>query len=521
MRHETNLVPRLVDAARPLLVLEGARIVAPGGRVLFDDLSLVLTREKVALVGRNGVGKSTLLATLAEDAHTARPPRFVPQRLVRAPGDRDAVRALRRFEPPHRASEAAFAAACRAVGLPAPGALARAGVVSHGELRKLALVAARVAEPDILLLDEPTDDLDDAGVEWLRAWLAAFPGCLVAATHDRRLLEDFRHFFVAREGGSFYFAGTLAELDAAQDRVHAAGEARYLRRLSEHAAREAHTLHVARRKARKKRYGRSSEIDRGTPRIRLNAKREQAQNSHGKIAKVREARLAAVRAWSRAARRALDVRLALDLAAPVLPTAPAGAAIALRGVVAAFEGRRLFGPIDLSIARDRVAVVGANGTGKTTLLAIMTGALAPTVGEAFPDAARVGVIAQGAADWCTGESLLEHLAVHASDASGADRIAALLVAHRFPFALADRPMRSLSPGERVRAALIALFERAPAVDVLVLDEPTSSLDLVGQRALARALRAWPGGLVVASHDRAFVDEVGFDHRIELALCSRG
>jgi ATPase subunit of ABC transporter with duplicated ATPase domains len=88
--------------------------------------------------------------------------------------------------------------------------------------------------------------------------------------------------------------------------------------------------------------------------------------------------------------------------------------------------------------------------------------------------------------------------------------AEILVAHRFPLALGGRPLRSLSPGERARAALICLFQRAPPVEVLVLDEPTYSLDLVGQRAMTAALRAWPGGLVVASHDRAFLAAIGVD-----------
>jgi ATPase subunit of ABC transporter with duplicated ATPase domains len=76
-------------------------------------------------------------------------------------------------------------------------------------------------------------------------------------------------------------------------------------------------------------------------------------------------------------------------------------------------------------------------------------------------------------------------------------------------------MRSLSPGERARAALICLFRRSPAVELLILDEPTYSLDLVGQRAMTDALRAWPGGLVVASHDRDFLSAVGADTVMEL------
>ena len=93
----------------------------------------------------------------------------------------------------------------------------------------------------------------------------------------------------------------------------------------------------------------------------------------------------------------------------------------------------------------------------------------------------------------------------------------LLVAHKFPLGLAERPLRSLSPGERTRAALICLFQRSPAVELLVLDEPTFSLDLVGQRALTNALKAWPGGLLVASHDRAFLAAIDATTLLELPL----
>src|SRR6185436_18517920 len=98
---------------------------------------------------------------------------------------------------------------------------------------------------------------------------------------------------------------------------------------------------------------------------------------------------------------------------------------------------------------------------------------APSGGSAARDPSRIGSIAQGASDWMLDETLLGCL--HREQDA-----AALLVAHKFPLALGDRPLRSLSPGERARAALICLFRRAPAVELLVLDEPTYSLDLLGQ-----------------------------------------
>ena len=473
---------------RAHIEISGATIHTPGGRPLFDELSLRLSGEHVALIGRNGVGKSTLLAVLAGAAepHTGR---------------------VKTSSRPHLVPQALGGTA------PSRATISRPRALSHGEPRRLALVEARSSGAEILLLDEPTEDLDDAAVSWLRAWLRDWPGCLVAASHDRRLLGDFRHFFVASESGCRYFFGSLAELEAELGREHEETQARYARNLNRLAAHEEHTVHIARRKARKKRYGRCRELDRATSRSRLNLKRSEAQVSHGRLAQVREARLDSLRQWSKSTRRALGVSLSLELPVPTLPEASSDTVV-LRGVSAYAAGVCLFSPLDLRVRRDRLAVIGPNGAGKTTLLEIMLGSRMPTTGSATRDLSRIGAILQGGSDWMIEDSLLSYLAVQGPDGSP-DEVARLLLAHRFPLALADRPMRSLSPGERARAALICLFRRSPAVELLILDEPTYSLDLVGQRAMTDALRAWPGGLVVASHDRDFLSAVGADTVMEL------
>ena len=464
----------------PLLELSDVTIVTPAGRTLFDGIRLRIGRERVALIGRNGVGKSTLLAVLAGDAE--------PQAgRVRARGR------------PHYVPQAVGSLPERI----------RAMALSHGERRRMALLEAARSGADVLLLDEPTEDLDDASVSWLRGWLREWPGCLVVASHDRRLLEDFEHFLIASESGCRYFPGTRAELDAELEREHRETEQRYAGNLRRLVEREEHTLHVARRKARKKRYGRCSELDRATPRARLNQKRDHAQVSHGRLAKVREQRLDAIRQWSKSTRRALGVSLSIDLLVPTLPAEAEADVLALRDVSARTADRCLFESLDLRVRRERVAVVGPNGAGKTTLLEVMLGRRAPATGSVFRDPSKIGSIAQGATDWMLDETLLSCLHREEPSLSPGD-VAELLVAHRFPLALGDRPLRSLSPGERARAALICLFHRTPPVEVLVLDEPTYSLDLVGQRAVTEALRAWPGGLVVASHDRAFLSAIGVD-----------
>ena len=460
--------------------VSGLTIRAVGGRALLDSLELRLPAARVALVGRNGVGKSTLLSVLAgrDEPHAGRitmssPPHFVPQILTRA--------------------------------VPA--------TLSHGEQRKRALLDAQTSGAEILLLDEPSEDLDEAALAWLSDWLRRFRGCAVVATHDRRLLAEFWHFFVLSESGCRYFSGTLAELDDDLERERQVAERRYAGNLQQLAAKEEHSLLVLRRKARKKRSGRCRELDRGTPRILLNQKRSDAQNSHGRLAKLREHKLDELRQWSRATRRALRVDLPLELTLPALPEAPSEV-LTLRGVSARSDGRLLFESLDLQLGRQRIALTGPNGAGKTTLLQVALGARKPQAGSVWRDLSRIGSIAQGAADWLLDDSLLALLQDGRAEASH-ERVAQQLVAHQFPLALAQRSLRSLSPGERTRAALICLMQRSPAVEVLVLDEPTFSLDLVGQRALASALRAWPGGLLVASHDRSFLAAIDANQVVEL------
>lgn len=454
------------------LVVRAATIQTPSGRPLFEDLHLHLgPRERVAVLGRNGVGKSTLLtflqAGVREEGVVRRPSLvLVAQHLT---GER-----------------------CQ----------------SPGEQRRHALAIAFASDATLLMLDEPTSDLDEEGVAWLRHALRRWPRALLVATHDPRLLSDFEHFFLLREGGAFAFSGTRAELERKLSLDQANATRRYSSALQRHDAFEARVDHVTRRKARKKRYGRASEIDRATPRIRLNRKRGEAQVSHGRQKRIREARLEEVRLASKAARRAIDARLALDLGA-LAPLEDARRALELRVVIEGTRIQTTNREILLRVSpHSRVGVVGPNGSGKTTLLELIVDRLATAAPKLA--APHIGVIAQGGVDWLLDESLGE-LLERARVPSG--EVPLTVAEHGFPPALAERPLVTLSPGERTRAALITLSHRAPTV--LVLDEPTYSLDRTGQRAVARALSAWPSALVVASHDPELLDAIGVTQLIKL------
>jgi ATPase subunit of ABC transporter with duplicated ATPase domains len=460
-----------------LIELTDVSFKTPSGRAIFEGLNLCAGDEHVALVGRNGVGKSTLLSILAGQLQATSGVVERRGQLHYVPQIDDAGQRL-----------------------------------SRGQQRKQALESARASGAEILLLDEPTLHLDDAAVAWLRAWLPQRRGCVLVASHDRRLLVDMRHFLVLSETGGHYFGGSLAELERHLEQEHQAQERRYLRNLRRLAAQEAHSEHAARRRDRKKRRGRTSEIDRATPRIRLNQKRSQAQVYQGRIAQIREARLAALRGWTLATRRALNVDLDLELQVPTLPLTPRPGLLLLDAVSSRVDHRQLFQDLTLDVTSERVAVVGPNGSGKTTLLEVMLGKRKPDRGSVRSDPSRIAAIEQGGANWLLDESLLAHLLDLGLSPEDAARI---LMSHRFPLALAERSLRSLSAGERARAALIAIFSRSPSPELLILDEPTFSLDLVGLRALTGALKRWPGALIVASHDREFLAELGMDRTVEL------
>jgi ATPase subunit of ABC transporter with duplicated ATPase domains len=465
----------------PLLEAHGLTLETPGGRTLVRELELRLGRERVAVVGRNGVGKSTLLDALAGRQAPARGRverrgrhLLVPQDLLADP----------------------------------------AAVASAGERQRRRLELALDARPDVLFLDEPTRDLDAGSIAWLVDWLSRWRDGLVVVSHDRRVLRAFDQFLIVAESGCRPVVGSFEDLRRELERDRDDAQRRYLAGLSRLVAREEHNANLRRRRQRKKNVGRLRELKRCPARIKLNDKRSYKQESQGKRRVLQEARIDAARQVARAARRALSVQLPLELAFPPLADAPPAPVITCEALAAKAGARTLFSGLWLELGRERLAVRGPNGAGKTTLLEIMLGIRQPASGRARCDVSRVGYIAQNTANWCVDDSVVDQLARQLKEPSP-HAIAQTLQAHRFPFALADRPLATLSPGERLRAALICLGHRRPAPELLVLDEPTQDLDFVGLAALEAVLAAWPGGLLVVSHDQELLEATGVTRSLEL------
>jgi ATP-binding cassette subfamily F protein uup len=502
----------------PLITLD--RVATAFGHVpLLDDAGLVIEPgERLAIIGRNGTGKSTLLRILAgdltPDAGTVwRQPGLSSARLVQdvpldSPGTvfdavadglgdlRDVVQAY------HHAAvavaEDASAAKLAALGdlqhaleerggwsveqrvetvlnrlsLPADAAVRS---LSGGWRRRVLLARALVGSPSLLLLDEPTNHLDVDAIEWLEAFLLEYAGAVVFVTHDRAFLERL--------------ATRIVELDRGRLTSWPGDYAAFLARQQALLGDET----TAREKFDKKMAIEEAWLRRG-----VKARRTRDEGRVKALMAMREARRArreqagAVRisleAGDRSGNRVFDAR---DI----------GKSYGDRAVVSHFSARVMRG--------DRIGLIGPNGAGKTTLLRMLVGDLAPDSGEVIRGAnVAVAYFDQQREQLDPGRTVVDTVA------DGNDMVTVAGVTRHvygyledflFPPERARSPVKTLSGGERNRLLLARLLTR-PA-NVLVLDEPTNDLDIETLDLLEAQLVEYPGTLLIVSHDRRFLDNV--------------
>ncbi len=352
---------------------------------------------------------------------------------------------------------------------------ARINALSGGTLKRVALAQALVTSPDVLLLDEPTNHLDLDSIEWLEQLLIDFKGSIITITHDRSFLDKV--------------ATRIVELDRGHLMSYPGNFGQYQLQKEEQLAQEA----VINAKADKLLAGEEVWIRKG-----VEARRTRSQS--------RIARLEALRK-QREARRDAVGRVKLDVASG----APTGKIVAeLTEVNKTFGNKVIAKNFSATFLRgDKVGLIGPNGVGKSTLLKMILGELAPDSGKIRQgsnlqvayfdqmrnaldmDASLEDFISPGS-EWIEIGTQRKHVKSYLDD-------------FLFSPARATSPVRSLSGGERNRLLLARLFAR-PA-NVLVLDEPTNDLDIDTLELLEELLQNYDGTVFIVSHDRTFLDNV--------------
>ena len=520
------------------LTLDSISLATPDGRVLIDGLTLALGRERTGLVGRNGCGKSTLLRLLAGEVE---PAGGAVQRagsigmlaqladdgvtLAQALGVAGDLARLRRLERGEGSLqdaadadwtlESRLAAALIETGLPALPLDRRLASISGGERTRVALARLLIEAPDLLLLDEPINNLDAEGRAAVAGLLARWRGGVVVASHDRALLEHVDRIVELSAVGVTIFGGAWPEFAQAREAARIRAETDLSRAADALRHAERAIQNAKEKKARRDKAGRASQAKGGAPRIMLGTEKQRAENSGARAGRIAERTFGEHMDALEEARAHVEVLTPLAIALPGTALPASRELVAFREVAMAHGPRRLFGPLSFDIrGPERVAIRGANGSGKTTLLRLIMGQLQPAAGTIRRLTDRVAVLDQHVGLLEPDTTILDNLRRLHPELSDNDARAALA---RFAFrnTAALRIAGTLSGGERLRAGLACVFARPQPPLLLLLDEPTNHLDLASIEELERALSGFDGALIVVSHDERFLQRIGVEREIRL------
>ncbi|MGV1834928.1 ABC-F family ATP-binding cassette domain-containing protein [Rhizobium rhizogenes] len=515
----------------------------PDGRPLFSNLDLSFGAERTGLVGRNGVGKTTLLKLIAGE----QPPQSgaisfagsigVLRQSVQVEPDetiadlfqiRDALAVLHRAEAGEATTdelssadwllETRLASALDRAGLDAEPRT-RLAALSGGQRTRAGLAALIFTNPDFLILDEPTNNLDREGREAVVALLASWRGGAIVVSHDRALLDtvdaivELTSLGATRYGGnwSHYRERKALELAAAE---HDLADAE--RRVAEVVRAAQATVE---RQARKDRMGKKKAAKGGIPRILLGGMKERSEMTGSENARLAERQRTEALEEATAARRRIEILQPLSVRLP--PTGLPANKIVLK-IDSVTAGYRPDQPIirDLSFditGPERIAVTGANGSGKTTLLALISGEI-----KSWTGTVRVmttfSMLDQRVSLLDPSLSIRDNFR-RINPQSDENACRAALARFMFRADAALQLVSTLSGGQLLRAGLACVLGGSTPPSLLILDEPTNHLDIDSIAAVEAGLRAYDGALLVVSHDEVFLENIGISRRLELSARS--
>jgi len=469
-------------AQPPILSLEGIAL-QQGGKWLFggpdhDPLDLHIgPRDRIALIGRNGVGKTTLFRMIDGQVETDAGIRKTKPalRVVLLEQDPDLTGHSNLMDwalaGEHAPQEHEVEAIAGQLGIDMSRETKGA---SGGEKRRAAIARALAQDPDLLLMDEPTNHLDLGAIDWLESWLDRYKGAFVVISHDRTFLKRLTRTTLWLDRGNLRrkevgFGG----YEAWEEQVYAE-EARAADKLDAKLKLEAHWL------------------ERG-----VTARRKRNQGRLEKLGQMRAQRASMITAAGTA-----KLQLATEA------EFKSKSVIAVQDITKSYGERTIIKPFSLRIQRgDRIGIVGANGAGKTTLLKMLTGELEPDSGTVDIAKTLTGVMIDQQRQLLTADKTVRQVLAEGGDwidVRGVRKhVQAYLKDFLFDPKIVEMNVSVLSGGERSRLLLAREF--AKASNLLVLDEPTNDLDLETLDLLQEVIADYEGTVLIVSHDRDFLD----------------
>lgn len=528
-----------------MLILQNLQYKHPNKELLFAPLQWSAEPfQKIALIGNNGVGKSTLLKIIAGELAptegkiiTNSKPYYVPQlfgqcnnwSIAQALQVEDKLRSLKAIISgdtsehhfallnddwmiEERCQDALIHWQLDELDICQP--LAQ---LSGGQKTRIFLAGIMIHSPEIVLLDEPSNHLDASGRNLLYEWIQSYHGTLIMVSHDRYLLRLAEKVLELTKRGinvyggnyDFYLEQKQIELEALQQDVKSKEKA--LRKAKET---ERETIE---RQQKLDARGRKKQEKAGVPTIALNTLRNNAEKSTARIKGIHEEKIGSLATDLNELRKELpDIdKMKLDFDQSKLHKGKI--LFGAKNINHQYKDKWLWNePMNIEIlSAERVALKGDNGSGKTTLIKIMLGALQPLTGDVFRADSSIIYIDQEYSLIDNQLNVFEQLSQYNKTALQEHELKIRL--NRFLFGKEEwnKSCANLSGGEKMRLMLCCLNISQQAPDMIILDEPTNNLDIQNIEILTTALKSYGGTLLVVSHDSYFLEEINVGRAIKI------
>lgn len=528
-----------------MLFLQNLSYLHPNKELLFDHIDLAVNnRDKIALIGNNGTGKSTLLKIIAGELppHDGQitadaPPYYLPQlfgqynectvaQALRIDGKLAALQLILAGDVTEQhlnilnddwTIEERCQEALQYWQLTDVTLSQKMETLSGGQKTKVFLAGIHIHQPKFVLLDEPSNHLDAAGRALLYHFIQTTTCTLMVVSHDRKLLNLLDTICELSSGGITVYGGNYdlytvqkqIESNALNQDIQSTEKA-----LRKAKAKERETME---RQQKLDARGKRKQEKAGVARIMMNTLRNSAENSTAKIKSTHTEKISGISGELQALRNELpDIdRMQFGFDNTLLHKGKV--LFTATGINYEYGHHRVWAnPLDIHITSgERIVIKGLNGSGKTTLIKIILGELEPTTGSVYRAGNICIYIDQDYSLINNQYSVYEQARQFNHTALQEHEIKIRL--NRFLFSKEDwdKPCSMLSGGERMRLILCCVTIGHQAPDIIVLDEPTNNLDIQNIAMLTAAINAYEGTLIVVSHDEHFVAEVNVERTIKV------
>lgn len=528
-----------------MLNLQNISYRHPNKDLLFNDINLTVNRhEKIALIGNNGIGKSTLLKIIAKELkpsggqiHLETQPYYVPQifgqfnhltiaEALRIDQKLNALQEIlngnaseENFNTLHDdwTVEERCKTALNYWQLSDIELSQKMGSLSGGQKTKVFLAGISIHQPELVLLDEPSNHLDTPGRQLLYDFVKTSKNTLIIVSHDRTLLNSLHTIFELNNngikvyGGSYDFYKEQKQIEQHALNQDIQSKEKALRKAKEKERETLERQHKLDTRATK------NVAKAGLPKIVANTWKNSSERSTAKIAGVHSEKIGGITQNLQELRSSIaeidKMKFGFDNSTlhrgKVLMTAKA--------INFGYNDRLLWKEnLNLQITSgDRIALMGANGSGKTTLIKLILGNLEPKTGTIYRADNKTVYIDQDYS--LLDNSLKVYEQAELFNTSGLQEHEIKIRLNRFLFTKDDwdKPCNALSGGERMRLSLCCLTINSKSPDMIILDEPTNNLDIQNVEILTAAMNEYQGTLLVVSHDKTFLEQISISRTIKL------